>query len=316
MRREILALLLLACGWPSVPASAGDAAALLTQGKLDVDIGKPEAAAEAFQAVAADTTAPAPLRAEALVRLGLVRRDLGDARGAAETFERAWTAYGREKNALRLLVQAVSGVLPGEERWNEIWQQVVVSVDRADPERPIARVEWPGVPIERRTYAGRPTATLDLREASLFDLLRMFADVTRLNIVVHPGPGGKVTVNVRDMPWDQVLDRALATVGLAANRVGNVVEIGPPTRLGTGSRFDGRPIDVDFEGVDLLECLRRIAANGGRMVSGPPQPSGKTTLKLTQVPWDQAFDLVVRLHGLAWKREGATIRVDLRANLQ
>jgi hypothetical protein len=309
MRRVILALLVVVWGWMIAPASADDAAALLTQGKLDVDLGKPQAAAKAFETVAADTAAPAPLRAEALVRLGLVRRSLGDAKGAAQAFERAWVDHGRDKDSLRLLVQAVGGTLPDEERWKTIWERVAVRVDRTDPERPLVRVEWPGVPVEPRTYRGKSIGTWDFKDADLGDILRMFADVSELNIVVHPGVRGRVTTNLRDMPWDMALDEMLRPHGLVANRVGNLVEIGPPSRLGTRRDFEGKPIDVDFKSVDLIEALRRIAEHGGRTVSAPPEISGKTTLVLKQVPWDQALDVVVRLHGLTWTMEGTAIRV-------
>jgi hypothetical protein len=308
MRRGILALLVVACGWMIAPASAEDAAALLTQGKLDVDLGKPQAAARAFETVAADTAAPAPLRAEALVRLGLVRRSLGDAKGAAQAFERAWTEHGRDKDSLRLLVQAVSGTVPDEERWKSIYKDVAVKVDRTDPERPIVTIEWPGPPAEFRTYTGQPIS-LDLKDAQLGDFLRLCADVSKLNIVVHPGVRGRVTTNVSEVPWDMVLDQVLQAQGYAASHVGNLVEIGPPDRLGTRRQFEGRPIDIDFKSVDLGESLQRIAEHGGRTVSGPPEISGKTTLVLKQVPWDQAFDVVVRLHRLTWTMEGNTIRV-------
>jgi type IV pilus assembly protein PilQ len=37
---------------------------------------------------------------------------------------------------------------------------------------------------------------------------------------------------------------------------------------------------------------------------------GKVTLKLNDVPWDQAFDLVIRTNGLTWTRTGDVIRVE------
>ena len=37
---------------------------------------------------------------------------------------------------------------------------------------------------------------------------------------------------------------------------------------------------------------------------------GKVTLKLNDVAWDQAFDLLVRVNGLAWTRTGDVIRVE------
>jgi type II secretory pathway component HofQ len=304
---------------------------------------------------------------------------------------------------VRLLVQAATGVLPGEERWNAIWDEIGFKVDRDDAGRPVIRVEWPGVPNEPRTYGGKkisldlddadlkevlrtlvdasgglnlvadsgihgtvtlkvrempwaqaldlvlasnglvargqgnvltvapperlPTMvrsgvpgggrrytgeplSLEFRDTDLMDVFRFFADATHMNIVVHPGISGKVTAQMRQVPWDRALDLVLRTNDLAANHVGDLVEIGRPDRLGTRTHFEGKPIDIDFVRVDLVESLVRIADNGGRTVAYPPGIAGKVTLKLTQVPWDQAFDVLVRLNGLAWKEEGTNIRVD------
>jgi type II secretory pathway component HofQ len=37
---------------------------------------------------------------------------------------------------------------------------------------------------------------------------------------------------------------------------------------------------------------------------------GRVFFELDEVPWDQAFDLLVRLNGLTWTRTGDVIRVE------
>jgi hypothetical protein len=307
MRREILTVVLLIWGGAAV-ARAGDPAALLTQGKLDADMGDGSAAAIAFEAVAEDSTAPSALRWEALIRLGLVRRDMGDAKAAAEAFHRVFRDYRQDKEAVALLVQAVGGVLPGPERWDAVWQKVVVRVDAAKTDHPMMRVEWPGVPAGLRRYTGQ-NITLDFKDGDLQDIFRLFADISGLNVVVYPGTRGYATLRFKDVPWDDALDRILAPNGLAASLVGPVLEIGRPEDLGPPRRFDGEPIDVDFKEVDLQEALRHIAERGGRELATESPLTGKVTFKLQGVPWDQAFDLVARLNGLAWKRDGTRMRV-------
>ena len=269
-------------------------------------MGKPQAAAKAFEAVAADTAAPAALRAEALVRLGLVRRDLrrrqGSRPGVRARVDRARTRQG-------LPATAGPGRLrerfPDEERWNEIWEQVVVKVDRTDAEQPIVRVEWPGVPAEPRHVHGQPiTPGLQGRRPA-GRLPHRSRTCSQLNIVVHPGDRRQ---GHDECPRHAVgpgsRPRARHPTATRPSHVGNLVEIGPPDRLGTRRHFEGKPIDIDFKSVDLLESLQRIAENGGRTVSAAPEISGKVTLVLKQVPWDQAFDVLVRLNGLTWTMEG------------
>jgi type II secretory pathway component HofQ len=39
------------------------------------------------------------------------------------------------------------------------------------------------------------------------------------------------------------------------------------------------------------------------------------TLKLNDVPWDQAFDLLARVNGLRWKRQGNVMAVGFAEEL-
>jgi hypothetical protein len=319
---------------------AGDAASLMTQGKLDADMGRRADAAKAFEAVAGDETTPAGVRAEALVRLGLVRRDAGDEKGAYRAFARVWEGYREDPETVALLVQALGGALPGTERWSQIWRSVVVEIH---PEQGIARIEWPEVaapagpshaagpgPIHgAASPSGSPagfrsstspsaphdTMNLDFKDGDLQDVFRLFADFTGLNVVVHPGTQGRVTFRCKDMPWEEALGRILAPNGLAYAMNGPVLEIGAPDALPHPREFRGKADDFDFKGVALEDALRQVADRGGRRLTAIPGLAGNVTLKLDGVPWDQAFDLVARVNGLDWKDDGKTIRVGLRGTL-
>jgi hypothetical protein len=55
--------------------------------------------------------------------------------------------------------------------------------------------------------------------------------------------------------------------------------------------------------------LAELAASGGATVVIDPTVRGNVVLKLNQVRWDQAFDIVVRVNGLDWIREGDSLKV-------
>jgi hypothetical protein len=310
MKRTILFLTLLSLGAPA-GARAGDPEALLTQGKLDVDMGDGSAAAAAFEGVIADPAASSSLRGEALVRLGLVRRDAKNEKGAMEAFALAWRDHQQEKDVVALLLQTLGQALPSDERWDAIWKQVVVKIPGTrDDEQPIT-VEWPGVRLPRVRPRG-DLIDLHFKDGNLQDIFRLFADISGLNVVVHPGVQGVVTLRFHQMPWADALDRILAPNGYAATLAGNILEIGEPRHLPAPRRFEGALMDFDFHDVELVEALRRVAERGARDLSAGPQVSGKLTLKLVQVPWDQAFDLIVRLNGLTWQQVGTTLKVGQR----
>ncbi len=86
----------------------------------------------------------------------------------------------------------------------------------------------PGTSGER--YAGEPIS-LDLKDADLKDVLRTFAELTRLNIAIDPDVKGSVTLRLHDVPWDQALDVILRINGLGYVHEGNILRVGTPARL-------------------------------------------------------------------------------------
>ncbi len=90
-----------------------DLAVRMTQGKLETDLANYQAASEAFSSVANDESAPTAMRWEALVRLGLARNAAGDFRGSTSAFRKVTTSYSDDPEAVRFLISAVAGTVPG-----------------------------------------------------------------------------------------------------------------------------------------------------------------------------------------------------------
>jgi type IV pilus assembly protein PilQ len=77
---------------------------------------------------------------------------------------------------------------------------------------------------QKREYTGR-RITLDFHDIEIRNLLRLIADVSKKNIVVADDVSGKVTVALRNVPWDQALDLVLKTKGLDKEEMGNVIRV-------------------------------------------------------------------------------------------
>jgi len=71
---------------------------------------------------------------------------------------------------------------------------------------------------------------LDLKDADIHNILRLLADVGRVNIVTADDVSGNVTIRMRNVPWDQALDVVLQAKGLGMVRNGNLIRVAP---LGT-----------------------------------------------------------------------------------
>jgi type IV pilus assembly protein PilQ len=76
-------------------------------------------------------------------------------------------------------------------------------------------------------------------------------------------------------------------------------------------RFSGTPIDVDYQAANLRTVLRNLAEIGSiNLVIDPSVPPVATVdLRLTQVPWDQVMDVVLKSSQLTYEVDGPVIRV-------
>jgi type IV pilus assembly protein PilQ len=86
------------------------------------------------------------------------------------------------------------------------------------------------VASQETQFTGEPI-TLTLKDADIKDVLRTFSALTQLNIVLDPGVSGSVTVELRDVPWDQALDLILRINNLDYVLENNVLRVAPITRL-------------------------------------------------------------------------------------
>jgi type IV pilus assembly protein PilQ len=82
----------------------------------------------------------------------------------------------------------------------------------------------------QRMFSGDPV-TLDFQGADLRAVLRTFAEISGLNIVIDPAIQGTVDVSLRDVPWDQALDIILRANKLGYSVDGTIVRIVPLTVL-------------------------------------------------------------------------------------
>ena len=75
-------------------------------------------------------------------------------------------------------------------------------------------------------FTGHPVS-LDFQGADLRTVLRTFADISGLNIVIDQAVQGSVDVSLREVPWDQALDIILRDHKLGYSVDGTIVRIAP-----------------------------------------------------------------------------------------
>ena len=133
-----------------------------------------------------------------------------------------------------------------------------------------------------RTYSGSPV-TLDFQGSDLRAVLRTFAEISGLNIVIDPAVTGTVDVDLRDVPWDQALDQILRTNKLGYMVDGTIVRIAPLAILEAEAKSqaalvvaqaDARPGAVLRADHHLCRGVRRSTLREEDTAGvGRPQPS-------------------------------------------
>ncbi|MBD9478703.1 type IV pilus secretin PilQ family protein [Pseudoxanthomonas sp. PXM02] len=74
-------------------------------------------------------------------------------------------------------------------------------------------------------------------------------------------------------------------------------------------RYSGRPVTFNFQDVPVRTVLQLIAEESNLNIVASDTVQGNVTLRLVNVPWDQALDIVLRAKGLDKRRDGAVIWV-------
>ncbi|HYI00390.1 AMIN domain-containing protein, partial [Hyalangium sp.] len=92
-----------------------------------------------------------------------------------------------------------------------------------------------GAPRQAR-YRGK-RVSFEFKDIDIQNLLRVIAEISKKNIVVADDVSGKVTIRLRNVPWDQALDLILRTKNLGKEEVGNIIRIAPLKTLEEEARL-------------------------------------------------------------------------------
>lgn len=75
------------------------------------------------------------------------------------------------------------------------------------------------------------------------------------------------------------------------------------------NKYIGRLISLDLQDTDIDNALRIIAEVSNLNIIASDDVQGKVTLRLIDVPWDQALDVILKTNGLDKVQEGNVIRI-------
>jgi type IV pilus assembly protein PilQ len=109
-----------------------------------------------------------------------------------------------------------------------------------------------------------------------------------------------------DLGDDGLGDDAVDSAG--AGELGDL-ESEVTSLLDEAPKYSGRKISLDLQDTDIDNALRIIAEVSNLNIIASDDVTGKVTLRLIDVPWDQALDVILKTNGLDKVLEGNVMRI-------
>lgn len=82
------------------------------------------------------------------------------------------------------------------------------------------------------------------------------------------------------------------------------------------SKFYGRKISFQVKDADVRDVFNFLAEESGLNIILSDEVTGKITVKLRKIPWDQALVTIMKSRGLGYVRQGSILRIAPLINLQ
>ena len=109
----------------------------------------------------------------------------------------------------------------------------------------------------------------------------------------------------------EILPRAAAT----PTAMGATTGMGASSSSSTARAYSGKPVTFNFQDVPVRTVLQLIAEESNLNLVASDTVQGNVTLRLINVPWDQALDIVLQAKGLDKRRSGNVVWVAPQAEI-
>jgi type IV pilus assembly protein PilQ len=163
-------------------------------------------------------------------------------------------------------------------------------------------IDVPGVEMEATMPAAVVTPVKAVRYGRHDGKIRLVVDLKQEVRFKASTLGDKLMIS---FPAEEVLEVMTAEkpAPVAESLMEEAPESEAPGKAAAG-KYTGKIISLDFQDADIVPIFRFIGDISGYNVVVHPTVSGTVTLKLDNVPWDQALDIILNLYGLEKQVEG------------
>lgn len=159
--------------------------------------------------------------------------------------------------------------------------------------------------------------------------LRLVAEIAAATVpaysIVQDGGGLKIIVGAPDPKANAKRNTLLVENGrriearqLAPNTGREIRSsaVGSEERSGADKAYNGQKISLDFKDADIKNVFRLLAEVSGLNIVVTNDVNRRVTVRLVEVPWDQAMDLLVATNGLDKEQIGNVVRISTAGTLK
>jgi type IV pilus assembly protein PilQ len=197
--------------------------------------------------------------------------------------------------------------------------QVTVRTVKTSPTEKIIALDGARIAdalLGNRSYVGGPVAGVVIERDGTRD------DSVRIRMALSGAVDDSAWQRDGSVYWDVrsagAIAPALASSSSRVQPSAAPFSSGPVTlsrELAAAASFKGKKITIDIQDADIVNVIRLIGDVSGKNVVIGEDVKGKVTVKLKNVPWDQALDVVLKTKDLGREDRGGIIRVVPQAKL-
>ncbi|MCU7806797.1 MAG: secretin and TonB N-terminal domain-containing protein, partial [Candidatus Thiodiazotropha sp. (ex Semelilucina semeliformis)] len=103
--------------------------------------------------------------------------------------------------------------------------------------RSLTKDEKEALQKERMIFTGE-RLSLNFQDIEVRSVLQLLADFTELNLVTSDTVDGRITLRLKNVPWDQALDIILKSKGLSKRQIDNVIMVAPTEEIAAREQLE------------------------------------------------------------------------------
>lgn len=132
-------------------------------------------------------------------------------------------------------------------------------------------------------------------------------------IAVPPSAAPARTARKRVAADDHALLEAAETLAVQQEKDAQPRDISNPfesrTIGQTERQYTGEPLTLNLKDADIKDTLQKFSELTNLNIVLDPDVRGTVTVSLTDIPWDQALELILKINGLGYVLEGNVMRI-------